>query len=367
MIVLGFQGEPTSRFIGTVTGSDLSHAAIAVSRTLRFEAMEDGITFTPVKISRVGMREGQLALLEDISSFTDFKVLRHPQLEKLSELELAPLQEQLIRACGVFNVREYPSIVVFKRFRDRVPQEFVRLFDRLTGQAGEKIAPGPFCSQLIVDVYDALGYPLFEDGRSGADVAPCDLMQSSLEPADVEYVAEVDTGPDIAELKTLFSSIPRLLVVQGEVFHSAQSLLKGIIHTQNETWERRRLERDAARQRKTRDMDEAFLHSIAIVQRFDLEAVLETVNADFTILEALRKDPGIASTPSSLEEHLPSMRDQEYFEKRKNAATKPIIKYLEKHLAYPQYLALMSRLKRIAAKSGTGSASEKPEGEAAGS
>lgn len=178
-----------SQKIAMVTRSRYSHATIVVNRSLRFEAVGRGLTYTPVQFVACGFNEQSLVFLEDVSAYRYFDVFRHPDLMKADPSMLSRVEDRLIELTSALVYQEYPSLDAFRNVIRRTGLA-AHLVDRLLAILARtfqtrRFLPGPFCSALVAMLFEDSGMPAFDTLRPHDSVTPGDLACSRLERVTV--------------------------------------------------------------------------------------------------------------------------------------------------------------------------------------
>jgi hypothetical protein len=207
-VILSRSPHKESKIISKFTKGPYSHASLVLSSTHRFEALDDGVGMTYIKISRAEYHPDQAFwLLEDASSYAHVEVYRHPALSNIQENET---QTRLLEIIQLFNGLEYPELKKLaiassaSPFVQKIASVLLGTIDRANNQ--HKVIPGPFCSELIMLVFKALGFPLFDTNMEPNTVSPNNLAHSHLRkvpeaichcdgsiPNDIDLVNEINS------------------------------------------------------------------------------------------------------------------------------------------------------------------------------
>jgi hypothetical protein len=188
-VILSQGGEKESDLIATITGGPYSHAALFYRPShgdlgSLFESLDDGIGFRPFPASALkkverDMRETRMFV--DVSlirkqPYRAFAVFRHPKFGGKNTVARV-----FRNALEPFWYREYPRAEQLAAAAS-LPKYLTWFISRLLASYDDepKTRPGPFCSQLIVAVYERLGVRLFGDDRDCFSVSPNDLAGSQL-------------------------------------------------------------------------------------------------------------------------------------------------------------------------------------------
>jgi hypothetical protein len=167
-----------------------SHAALVLWGQSWFESNDPGVGFLYKRISKAERHGNQLWRLVDVSDFIHFDVYRHPLLDKGYDSSVEQLTEALNSVTAQWAGREYPPLrrlmgatpllLHYPRVK-RLIAEIMDKFDRVRFNLPGVVAPGPFCSELVVRVYDQLAgilgpqFALFTDSRGSRRTSPNDL------------------------------------------------------------------------------------------------------------------------------------------------------------------------------------------------
>jgi hypothetical protein len=206
-----------SKGIAAGTTGPYSHAAIAISRTIRFESVDKGVTFTPVVLAGVRVGETEPSLFESRRGYVRCHVYRHPGLAEMSEAQKADLQARLIHYTSRFNFRAYPPLAAFEElFRQNFPfaeSAHQKIFQWLLKRLRDKPDPfaGPFCSQLIAELFNLLKLPLFDAAIHTDAISPTKLAHSELRRVKVVESRKLPpvTNAEQAELaRSVFNRMP---------------------------------------------------------------------------------------------------------------------------------------------------------------
>ena len=172
-----------------ITKSSYTHAAIVVSKLIKYESTQNGIKFSPFKPTHVLKKGNDSVLLLDVSDYLEFEVLRHPMIaqiydEKNSEYisyePYSTLQYFILQYALKWSYRPYPSWLELSQvFLDKFPKfkKFFNSRQNLREFFGKKnselfllhqedrFEKPIFCSQLIVDLFRMTNAPLFPECR----------------------------------------------------------------------------------------------------------------------------------------------------------------------------------------------------------
>jgi hypothetical protein len=219
-----------SAAIARASRGRFSHAMVAVHRQAWFESNDRGVGYVVkrvTKLERLGSLEDRE--LGDISEFEEFEALRHPVLEaryrnRFDEGhsgmildEAFTIQIILQCICSKFIGYQYPPLSRLVLASPllcsfpRVMRLALGLFGRIDdwwNNASEIVAPGPFCSELVVRIYRELEcrlgeeLTLVENFKGARWISPNDLARpglSKLHPVPGVVVREDTSLPDEAE------------------------------------------------------------------------------------------------------------------------------------------------------------------------
>lgn len=180
-VILTRSRRKPSGVVAAATRGPYSHAAIVVDNSHKFEALDDGLGFTPLELARCELKDGELRLLADVSEYPAILVLRHPSLENGCPADLGARVRDTVVA---YLADQYPNLdalrftVVESALGSTLIGAALRLAN--TFRHEKVLLPGPFCSMLVALVYEALDLPLFESKRNPRTVSPNALLRSKL-------------------------------------------------------------------------------------------------------------------------------------------------------------------------------------------
>lgn len=150
--------------------------------------------FTPATFTHAYLENGQCRLFDDVSNYEIFDVFRHPDIDKMDEVTLAAIQQKAVKITSKFNFAQYPSYEVFDKLLARQlwsDAESWKPILRWKARNQNVVYPGPFCSQLVVEIYRELSIQLLVDDSPSNEVAPSDLASSHLVQVD-DIVTEAE-------------------------------------------------------------------------------------------------------------------------------------------------------------------------------
>ncbi len=148
---------------------NFSHAAIVLGPFVRFDATGKGIGFRVAAPHRVGHHLGRTRLVEDLSRFAGVRVLRHPGVAALTPTELGPLRQDLLDRLVPVNGLAYPPLGALGRVATAGGHAWIA---RVIRERPKKPLDGPFCSQLVVQLLESMGYAAFTPRRPPESVHP---------------------------------------------------------------------------------------------------------------------------------------------------------------------------------------------------
>ena len=168
------------------TNSDrvFSHAALVSTGDRLFEStVGDGVAFTPILLDRYDETPNGAMWLSRLTEVDDAIVMRHPELQSRTP-------EEIVRRLGPiiaeYQGLEYPA---FEKLlaaakpttrRERLLLDAaLSVLQRLSRK--DPLAPGPFCSMLVAEIYRAADIALFTTDVDPHDVNPTMLLHSCLE------------------------------------------------------------------------------------------------------------------------------------------------------------------------------------------
>jgi hypothetical protein len=165
-----------------------SHAAFCLGSVFRLESDDNGIGVIASKLRECGYENDELILLEDVSELDAITVLRHPEFPtKIESVGSDPVFYQVIdESLG----KEYPPLSALAqasplgRLLPGLAKRLLASYELKDSGHVEKINPGPFCSQLIAEIFMRLNLRLFRFGNSRRtnSMSPNDLAHSRLRP-----------------------------------------------------------------------------------------------------------------------------------------------------------------------------------------
>lgn len=186
-VLLTLGRKPQSRAIAALSDGEFSHAAIILEKSLLFESDGNGVGQTWLPWSRIEVVKGTLSgvLCELPHHPRKAIVLRH--LETPKRDDVAGLLQEV---CDVFEGLEYPQIEELANTLEpttrkaRIALAVARTLSSARPPPGKAkvlsrgvnrffprtIVPGPFCSQLVAEVYKALN--IFPAATITANVSP---------------------------------------------------------------------------------------------------------------------------------------------------------------------------------------------------
>lgn len=203
----GSRGPAPSRY---------SHAALVTRGRTWFESNDSGVGYLYHRYAKVEQRGSELWWLIDVSEYQDLAIYRHPALHA-TDFEQDASFEQLIHDTVIkWRGREYPPLrrlsgasPLFSSvpYIKRLGGDIVDRLDQLRFNLSGTVAPGPFCSELVVRVYAKLAetrpeLAIMKSPRGARFTSPSDLADptiSELEQRPEIVVREDRTLPDWRE------------------------------------------------------------------------------------------------------------------------------------------------------------------------
>ena len=196
-----------------------SHAALVLQGGSWFESSDNGVAFLYKRVSKTEKHGTELWRLVDVSDFVHFDVYRHPLLERSHPpSELAQL---IIKLTRHWVGREYPPL---RRLAGATPLlPGLPRFKRILGDIKDKydevrfklprvVAPGPFCSELVVRIYRELALELnpkltvFVAPRSARLISPNDLADPEISTLRIVNDAIVYEDSGISDCRAEYIS-----------------------------------------------------------------------------------------------------------------------------------------------------------------
>ena len=172
-----------------------SHAAIVLWGPSWFESNDAGVGYSYKRLSKMERHGNKSWRLIDLSAYAEFDVFRHPILESESGLGSQVDSDLLMDITSQWLGRQYPPLRRLTgatpwllRF-PRVKSVAVGIFDKFDHYwygLPDIVAPGPFCSELVVRIYDELALKvdprlvLFKTPRGSRRCSPNDLADPDI-------------------------------------------------------------------------------------------------------------------------------------------------------------------------------------------
>jgi hypothetical protein len=189
-------GEPgiRSRMVSLASGGQYSHVSLYLGLALLFESQGDGVGTTPIQV-HVGIIEGREAELWDVSHYRIIDVFRTPDTVRDAALNFDELSRILMDAVAGHWGKEYPHLTrladasVYPSGLKKLLRSGLGVIDRLGLAGSRKFAVGPFCSELVADCFETIGWSVFNGERQPHQVAPntfADPHVSLLKKLDVK-------------------------------------------------------------------------------------------------------------------------------------------------------------------------------------
>lgn len=207
-------GEPgiRSRLVSLASGGQYSHVALYVGPALLFESQGDGIGTTPIEIE-VGTVQGRELRLWDVSGYRLIDVFRIPDRIRGVQPDADKLSVTLMSVVTCHWGKEYPHLArladasVYPSSLKILLRFGLAIVERLGLAGPRKFAVGPFCSELVADCFERMGWAVFRDGRPIRQVAPntfADPNLSLLKKLDVKIhsVEALPSGRTMSRAET---------------------------------------------------------------------------------------------------------------------------------------------------------------------
>jgi hypothetical protein len=171
---------PLSKGIAALTSGKYSHAALVVSRLIRFEATATGLGYSIARPSYAAIENSGLPplLMQSMHRYAHVAVYRHPQIEKLDAEALRKRQDELIEIAGQFNALRYPPVSAFANLAASIGWPRY-LTNKLSGWPAKESNFGPFCSQLVAEIFEQLDLPAFSIPQQSNVVSPSAFASNS--------------------------------------------------------------------------------------------------------------------------------------------------------------------------------------------
>lgn len=183
-IILSSSYHPKDRIVVSATrkGNEhrrYSHAAWVVSPSLWFESTHEGTGFTSLRTGHVRWQAGErIRDVIDVSDHREMDVFRLPNIDP-SRFEFNnPEFSAILDAVIGFEYPELAALAGTTEWLKRVPQLKRKLLNSVSPAA---VNPGAFCSQLIVQIFDAA----HEKGLVTEKVLKADLPSGNVSPNDL--------------------------------------------------------------------------------------------------------------------------------------------------------------------------------------
>lgn len=184
---------------GTRILSKFSHASIVITPFILIEAIEKGTHFRGQEPTKcIVDKDSGIVLLKDVHDYENIAIYRHKELVNIDADETIKKQIKAFHAVFKYFLLEYPTIDELRNnFKDRSIR--VKIADLLVGKAvtyyssmENKIVTGPFCSQLVCELFNELHLKLFKESKEidFNSIAPIDLTLSELTPVKESIVEE---------------------------------------------------------------------------------------------------------------------------------------------------------------------------------
>lgn len=174
------RGVPSSKGIALLTAGRYSHAALVIDGCVRFESVGRGVGFSASSDNLVVRTKGHRRVVEDVSKYSHVAVFRHPEIARLTNQKRTDLRDRMMTALARYNYLAYPPLSGFTGIVKEAEGALrvSRLLERLPRPTE---LDGPFCSELVAEVFAAFGYALFDDELPSNRVTPNALARSRLQ------------------------------------------------------------------------------------------------------------------------------------------------------------------------------------------
>jgi hypothetical protein len=266
-VVLSQSSRLGSKVNARLARGDFSHASFVIDEHFWFDAVPAGCgKYSPAIDAVPGAEDWYL----DLRPYRRVRVLRHPLFAFLSEQRRMELQELAREYCDLMigtSYARYEMLLplvrypLLKRALERWPKaskKLARTLDwvhaalranrgmrsLLTWESilcGYKGTSAYFCSEVIVNIYEALGLDIARDGTSAGSFTPDDLYdetRSLLETVDI-VLHECPTP----EPRQRHRERDKLMAESERILASAMKFLREIEDSQREAMSVERLER----------------------------------------------------------------------------------------------------------------------------
>lgn len=197
-IILTARKTAVSKLIAVSTTGKYSHASLVLSNSLVFEATTDGLGFSPIEIAGVDKEE----LIGELPEVSKLTVLRPRLTDHIPPAELAM---QLFSASSLYCGWQYPSFEELLSTSSILKNitSIRRLVEKLDDKRHLSEICGPYCSKLILEIFEKINYPLIKG--SNDDLSPNRLLKLDVNPVDVEFkkVERLQSDDYVAEYRSL--------------------------------------------------------------------------------------------------------------------------------------------------------------------
>lgn len=228
-----------SGIIAHTTAGRFSHAALYAGGYKLFQALPDGLGFSPMRMVKAENEPYRMyRLLCSMAEYSDFAVYRcPPEFQSNPDEDFASRVDRFVDLMIKFHGLEYPQL---ERLADASPafsraQWLKKAILRITGKVmsddSHKAITGPFCSELVVTILTSLGFSVLKipllDGR---DIAPSDLADPNISnlmevpEVIVRESATVPNDPELLERAIATASICPNLRASQSIMKSASAI-----------------------------------------------------------------------------------------------------------------------------------------------
>ena len=249
-----------SAIIAQTTAGRFSHAALYAGSYKLFEALPDGLGFSPMKIVKAENEPHRMyRLLCSMSEYQDFSVYRCPrEFQSNPDENLYSRIDRYSELLAKFHGLEYPQL---ERLADASPalsraqwlkKAILRIAGNFAYDDSNKAIPGLFCSELVVTILTSFGFSVLKIPLDACEIAPSDLADPNIsnlvevpEVIGCENAAVPNDSELLEHARGTASIFPNL--------HDAQSILKSSAAMKELVREQAKLlKREAVALRKTK-------------------------------------------------------------------------------------------------------------------
>ena len=166
-----------SRMVSLASGGRYSHVALYLGFALLFESQGDGVGTTPIEV-QIGKIQGRETQLWDVSHYRIIDIFRTPDSIRGAGLDFDELSRMVMDAVAHHWGKEYPHLTrladasVYPSGLKKLLRSGLGIIDRLGLAGARKFAIGPFCSELVAECFERMGWPVFKVERQVHQIAP---------------------------------------------------------------------------------------------------------------------------------------------------------------------------------------------------